>query len=99
MWWTNLTHGDYAHSHDSLYHELHSLKIEAKVWIKDKLARMESESKSIDSAIVSLLSGSSNGILSNEDMTKLTLLRTEKKKILDHYLLTWQLKSRTKWAL
>ena len=29
----------------------------------------------------------------------LTLLRSKKKKLLDHYLLTWKVKSRAKWAL
>ena len=29
----------------------------------------------------------------------LSQLRSEKRKIWAHYLLTWQLKSRTKWAL
>ena len=29
----------------------------------------------------------------------LTQLRSDRKKILDHFLLTWQLKSRAKWAL
>ena len=53
----------------------------------------------IDQAITSLLSGSSNGILSTEDMAHLAHLRSERKLILNHYLLTWQLKSRAKWAL
>ena len=59
---------------------------------------MDSESTHLDCAIVSLLSGSFAGILSYEDQESLALLRSEKKKYLEHYLLTWQLKSRTKWA-
>ena len=61
--------------------------------------RWNPSKKSLDCAIVSLLSGSTNGILSIEDMERLTLLKSDKKKILEHYLLTWKLKSRTKWAL
>ena len=69
------------------------------VWIKDKLACMDSKSNSLDRAIGSLVSGTSNGILTMEEMAQLTHLRSEKEKILDHYLLTWKLKIRTKWAL
>ena len=59
---------------------------------------MDSEATHLDCVIVSLLLGSSASILSHEDQESLTLLRAKKKKILEHYLLTWQLKSRTKWA-
>ena len=60
---------------------------------------MESESQRLDVDISTLLSNSSFGILSQEEQLSLSLLRTEKKKILEHHLLTWQLKIRTKWAL
>ena len=43
---------------------------------------MDSEATRLDCAIVSLLSGSSMGILSHEDQESLTLLRVEKNKIL-----------------
>ena len=59
---------------------------------------MDSESNILDHAIETLLSGPSNGILSMDEMTLLTQLRSDKQKVLDHSLLTWQLKSRTKWA-
>ena len=53
----------------------------------------------MDREICSLLSSSNFGILTYEEQLTLSQLRPEKKKILDHYLLTWQLKSRAKWAL
>ena len=60
---------------------------------------MDANSKRLDLEISSLLTNSSFGILSQEEQISLSQLRFEKKKILDHHLLTWQLKSRTKWAL
>ena len=55
--------------------------------------------KRLDMEISSLLTNSSFGILTQEEQYTLSLLRSEQKKILDHHLLTWQLKSRTKWPL
>ena len=60
---------------------------------------MEAESLRLGEDISSLLSNSSFGILSHEEQLSLSHLRTKKKMILEHHLLTWQLKSRTKWAL
>ena len=73
--------------------------MEVKDWIKDKSSHMESESRRLDGDINSLLASSSFGILSLEEQTSLSQLRMRKNKILEHYLLTWQLKSQTKWAL
>ena len=60
---------------------------------------METESHRLDLDISTILSGSVYGILSQEEQLALSMLRSRKKKLLDHILLTWQLKSRTKWAL
>ena len=49
--------------------------------------------------ISAILSGSAFGILSLDEQSALSQLRHKKKKLSDHFLLTWQLKSRTKWAL
>ena len=84
---------------DHLTYKLHTLKLAVTNWIKDKSALMVSESRRLDEDINSLLSNSSSGILSHDEQTSLSQLRREKNKILEHYLLTWQLKSRTKWAL
>ena len=53
----------------------------------------------MDREIHSLLTSSNFGILINEEQLTLSQLRSNRKNILDHYLLTWQLKSRAKWAL
>ena len=79
--------------------KLRTLKNEAKTWIKNKCDSMDTVTKSLDLAIESLLSGPSNGILSMDELAQLAQLRSEKQKILDHFLLTWQLKSRLKWSL
>ena len=60
---------------------------------------MNLDSLRLDQDIETLLSSSLSGILSHEDQLALNQLRTKKKKMQDHYLLTWKLKSRTKWAL
>ena len=60
---------------------------------------MELDSLKLDEEIGALLSGSSFGILSLEDQLNLNLIHSKKKNLLDHYLLTWQLKSKAKWAL
>ena len=54
---------------------------------------------SIELDITSLLSNSHHGILSSLELDHLAFLRSERQKILDHTLLTWQLKSRAKWNL
>ena len=82
-----------------LSHKLRLLKSEVKSWIKQKVADMEKESHSLDDEIGALLSSYSLGILSHEYQMTLNVLKSKKKNILEHYLLTWQLKSRAKWAV
>ena len=53
----------------------------------------------IENSITTLLSHSFSGILADGDLAHLSLLRSMRKLILDHSLLTWQLKSRSKWDL
>ena len=60
---------------------------------------MEFESHRLDMDISTLLSGLASGILSHEEQLSLSQRRTRKNKLLEHFLLTWQLKSRAKWAL
>ena len=60
---------------------------------------MNSDSIRLDKDIETLLSGSFSGIISHEDQLTLNQLRSKKKKLQEHNLLTWQLKSHTKWAL
>ena len=83
---------------DSLQHKLRTLKHEAKLCIKNKQVWID-DLVHIEQAITSLLASSYNGILSSEDMDLLDQLRSKRKMILNHSLLTWQLKSRAKWAL
>ena len=97
--WFELNPRAFALDLDLLTHKLRTLKLEVKGWIKEKSSIMESDLIRLDREIGSLLSGSSFGILSLEDQMSLTLLRSKKKKMLEHHLLTWQLKSREKWDL
>ena len=69
------------------------------MWIKNKQARIDDDLHQIELDITSLLANSYNGILSSGDLAQLTQLRTRRKMILNHSLLTWQLKIRTKWDL
>ena len=57
---------------------------------------MELDSFNLEQAIESILA---NGILSKDQITQLSFLSAARQRILDHLSLTWQLKSRTKWAL
>ena len=84
---------------DLLSHKLRILKKEVKDWTKDKSSFLENHSHRLDREIHSLLTSSNFGILTNEELLTLSQLRSDKKKFLDHYLLTWQLKSHAKWAL
>ena len=59
---------------------------------------MKRESTEIDCEINSLLVAFPSSLLSLEDMNTLHVLRDKKDKRLAHELLTWQLKSKTKWA-
>ena len=97
--WSSHTTSGSSMGIEAISHKLRKLKEDTKVWIKNKLASIDSDSNSLNQAIGSLLTGLSNGILSLEEMNLLTWLRSEKPRIMDHYLLTWQLKSRTKWTL
>ena len=58
---------------------------------------MELESHRLDGEIGAFITCSSSGIISHEDQSSLNLFRLKKKALLDHYLLTWKLKSRAKW--
>ena len=60
---------------------------------------MNSDSLRLDSDIKTLLLGSFSGNFTLEDQLALYQLRAMKKKLQKHLLLTWKLKSRTKWAL
>ena len=71
-----------------LTHKLRSLKKEVKGWIKEKGSILESESHRLDLDISTILSGSVFGILSQEEQLSLSMLRSKKKKLLDHILLT-----------
>ena len=84
---------------DNLILKLRTLKREVKAWIKEKDITMSSDSLRLDKDIETLLLGSFSGIISHEDQSTLNQLRSKKKKLQEHNLLTWQLKSRTKWAL
>ena len=99
QWWSSHTTSGSSMGIEAISHKLRKHKEDSKVWIKNKLASIDSDSNSLNQAIGSLLTGLSNGILSLEEMNLLTWLRSEKPRIMDHYLLTWQLKSRTKWTL
>ena len=84
---------------DSLLWKLQSHKKDARVWIKSKQAQKDLALSSIELDITSLLTNSHHGILSSLELDHLTFLRSKRQKILEHILLTWQLKSRTKWNL
>ena len=60
---------------------------------------METESHRLDKNISTLLFGSSSSILSREEQLSLLLFRSKNKKLMDHIILTWQLKIRAKWEL
>ena len=74
---------------DLLSDKLRYLKKDVKVWIKDRCSLMDAGSKRLDLEINVLLSNSSFGILSQEEQSSLSQLRTEKKNILEHHLLNW----------
>ena len=59
---------------------------------------MKLESSMIDLEINALLAANPSCILSLENSNILRSLRDRKKKLLAHELLSWQLKSRTKWV-
>ena len=84
---------------DSLSQKLRMLRSEVKSWTKSKSSVMEKDSLRLDVEIMSLLTSSSSGILSQDDQMNLNDLILKKKNLMAHELLTWQLKSRTSWAV
>ena len=82
-----------------LTQKIRILKKEVKDWTKDKSIILEADSHRLDQDIYSLLYSSNFGILTHAEQLNLSQLRSDRKKILDHYLLTWQLKSHAEWAL
>ena len=59
---------------------------------------MQRELSEIDMEIDFLLTSSPSCILNEEGMNLLLVLKGCKEKFIAHELLSWQLKSRTKWA-
>ena len=84
---------------DNLTLKLLILKREVKAWTREKENSMNTDSMRLDKDIETLLWGSLSGIITHEDQQALNQLRSKKKKLQEHNLLTWQLKSGTKWAL
>ena len=60
---------------------------------------MKFDAMRLEKDIETLLSGSFSGIITLEDQFALNQLRSQKKKLQEHLLLTWKLKSRTNWVL
>ena len=60
---------------------------------------MKSDAMRLEKDIETLLSGYFLSIITLEDQLTLTRLRSQKKKLQEHLLLTWKLKSQTNWVL
>ena len=58
---------------------------------------MKREYLEVDGEINSFLASGPSGIFSLEDLESLKALRGRKAKLIVHEIMTWQLKSRTKW--
>ena len=59
---------------------------------------MDSTLTKLEKDIISLLTSSPLGILSQKDQLLLNQLRSKRLELQTHFLLTWQLKSCTNWA-
>ena len=81
-----------------LSQKLRLLKKKVKDWTCTKTLEMKKDSLAIDLEIRELLSSSVSGILSLEDQHWLSELRKKMKHLLDHELLSIQLKSRVTWV-
>ena len=99
IWWTSNSSVDNLTGIEDLCLILRKLKTATKSWTKNKSASYALASTKLDLAIESFLAGPTFGILTKEQSAHLSLLSAEKQRILSHLQLTWQLKSRTKWAL
>ena len=73
---------------DNLSHKLKTLKGEVKAWTREKEKSMNSDSLRLDKDIESLLMGSFSGNFTHEDQFDLNHLRSKKKKLQEHLLLT-----------
>ena len=69
--WSLPSHCESSVGIDMITSKLHTLKIEAKAWIKNKSDSMDSVTISLDREIESLLLGPSNGNPSMEELARL----------------------------
>ena len=95
-WWSHNSNVNNFSDIEDLCQTLRNLKSDSKCWFKEKSASLVSISHNLDQAIESILA---IGILTKEQSAHLFHLNAERQSILDHYQLSWQLKSRLKWAL
>ena len=95
-WWKHSSALDHSSDIEDLCITLRNLKSDAKLWMKEQSASFTQTSLRLDSDIESILS---LGILSKEQIDRLSRLNAERLSILEHHQLTWKLKSRLKWDL
>ena len=94
--WASSFNPDSIDDIEDLFLSLRKLKSATKRWTKEKFDSLVLESTNLELAIESILAGPTKGILSSEQIVSLSLLNAERHRILQHFLLTWQLKSRIK---
>jgi len=94
--WASSFNPDSIDDIENLCLSLRKLKSATKRWTKEKFDSLVLESTNLELAIESILAGPTKGILSSEQIVSLSLLNAERHRILQHFLLTWQLKSRIK---
>ena len=81
-----------------LSHKLRIIKQRVKDWTRTKSLEMNKVSLELYLEIKALLASYPSRILSLEVVGTLQVFRNRKKKLIEHELLSWQLKSRIKWA-
>ena len=81
----------------TLTFKLKRLKQTVKAWEKNMKQTQAKESKDVDLAIHSLLSSHISVILSFNEASLLSHLKSRKESLLAHQILNWKLKSRVDW--
>ena len=95
--WTRLPIGDHSDEMDALSQKIRLLKRKVKVWTRSKSLDMKQDLISIDSEIKNLLGSSMSGILSSQDLIRLSELRSKMHHLMDHELRSTLLQSRMTW--
>ena len=84
---------------NNLSFKLRLLKEKVKSWTKVESKKLKDKSVYLEDEISTILHSSQSAILNDEQQSRLSTLKADLQKLLDHELYSTRLQSRVTWAL